>query len=614
MCDIKQKYLQLSEQIVKLIPAYRNQRPSQRAKAPWTELINAGLSHITDIPVADFSSRMNSLIAFKPSVEDDLVAATSFLPDDAQLVERYYLFYNDLSAIPNCKTCGKQLKPKKRFRMTDSKATKAGYGTYCDIKCGSSDPEVIQQRRDTNIERRGVDVPAKSKEVRDKMQATLQKNHGVTSPIHSEAIRTKHRATNKAKYGTASTSAFASKQTLEKVKVTNLRKYGCENPMGVQEFAHKAGNGKRKHAYAQLHKTDRVGDIKPLFAEDEYFGVMADRESGMPHRYPWECLACGTEFMGGLENDGSISGSKPRCPSCFPKEVSQGEREILDVVKMACPDGTHIEHGDRELLSGRELDIVIPSLKLAIEYNGIYWHSAYAGGKDKDYHQSKLEATNQQGYRLIYVWEDELYNRPTAIKQAIMEACGHGTVIDADECEIVTGAEFGDDLELYHRDGTLTGVVTSYVLKYQGQAAAVLQVAQRPRRRGDAVGKAALRYSVINGYQVPKGFKRLLSEAAARVRGTKLFTVEIDPSFDDPTPYGEAGFEYQKEIDCQGWFLMKPCKYGNRLPRKELVARASLIDPAFNANTTLHDSRLKEVGADRVWGVKRQVWQLEVKK
>ena len=42
-----------------------------------------------------------------------------------------------------------------------------------------------------------------------------------------------------------------------------------------------------------------------------------------------------------------------------------------------------------ETFDKRELDIYIPSKKLAIEYNGVYYHSEYSGLKDMTYHLSK---------------------------------------------------------------------------------------------------------------------------------------------------------------------------------------------------------------------------------
>ncbi|NDB85961.1 MAG: tandem-95 repeat protein, partial [Alphaproteobacteria bacterium] len=61
---------------------------------------------------------------------------------------------------------------------------------------------------------------------------------------------------------------------------------------------------------------------------------------------------------------------------------------------------------DKKIIAPYELDIVIPSKKLAIEYCGLFWHSEY-NRPDPNYHANKLKLCGQQGYRLITIFEDE---------------------------------------------------------------------------------------------------------------------------------------------------------------------------------------------------------------
>ena len=63
-----------------------------------------------------------------------------------------------------------------------------------------------------------------------------------------------------------------------------------------------------------------------------------------------------------------------------------------------------IQH-DYSILKNQELDIVIPELKLAIEFNGSFWHNSDV--KDRFYHYRKTQKCLQKGYRLIHIWEDE---------------------------------------------------------------------------------------------------------------------------------------------------------------------------------------------------------------
>lgn len=65
--------------------------------------------------------------------------------------------------------------------------------------------------------------------------------------------------------------------------------------------------------------------------------------------------------------------------------------------------------GDKKTISPYELDIYLPNYKLAIEFNGNYWHSELQ--KDTKYHQNKTIACAKKGIQLIHIfeyeWEDE---------------------------------------------------------------------------------------------------------------------------------------------------------------------------------------------------------------
>ena len=58
----------------------------------------------------------------------------------------------------------------------------------------------------------------------------------------------------------------------------------------------------------------------------------------------------------------------PRCLHCYPfiQGFSNSEKELVDFCKQYYPN---LIENDRQLIKPKELDIVIPELKLAIEFN-----------------------------------------------------------------------------------------------------------------------------------------------------------------------------------------------------------------------------------------------------
>lgn len=60
---------------------------------------------------------------------------------------------------------------------------------------------------------------------------------------------------------------------------------------------------------------------------------------------------------------------------------------------------------DRTVICPKELDIYLPEHKLAIECNGVYWHSSEK--KSKNYHAEKSRLCAEQGISLIHIFDYE---------------------------------------------------------------------------------------------------------------------------------------------------------------------------------------------------------------
>ena len=114
------------------------------------------------------------------------------------------------------------------------------------------------------------------------------------------------------------------------------------------------------------------------------------------------------------------------CPMCY--KPSKYETEIQSLL------GVHTDMvtNTRKVIPPLELDIYIPSKNIAIEFNGLYWHSE-AAGKDKWYHYNKWKACADQGIQLITIWEDDWIRNPELVKRMLLNKLGDsvGTTIYA---------------------------------------------------------------------------------------------------------------------------------------------------------------------------------------
>lgn len=77
----------------------------------------------------------------------------------------------------------------------------------------------------------------------------------------------------------------------------------------------------------------------------------------------------------------------------------------------------NISVNDRKLIFPYELDVVIPSMKTAFEFNGLYWHKVNA--VRHGYHLHKTMRCERLGYALVHVWEDEWERNMDNVKSLI---------------------------------------------------------------------------------------------------------------------------------------------------------------------------------------------------
>ena len=90
-------------------------------------------------------------------------------------------------------------------------------------------------------------------------------------------------------------------------------------------------------------------------------------------------------------------------------KISKIEKEVMSLL-----DENNISYisGDRSLLDGLEIDILIENKKIGVEFNGLRYHSEKYGNKNRQYHIKKTKSMKKLGYRLIHIFEDEsLYKK-----------------------------------------------------------------------------------------------------------------------------------------------------------------------------------------------------------
>ena len=132
--------------------------------------------------------------------------------------------------------------------------------------------------------------------------------------------------------------------------------------------------------------------------------------------------------------------------------ISNKERETYDWLNEL---NINVVESDRTQIAPLELDIYLPDYNLAIEFDGLYWHSENLG-TPKNYHLNKTNLCNEKGIQLIHVFENEWDNKKNIVKSIILAKLGKfERRIMARKCLIkeLSDSEYREFVEANHIQG-----------------------------------------------------------------------------------------------------------------------------------------------------------------
>jgi hypothetical protein len=102
---------------------------------------------------------------------------------------------------------------------------------------------------------------------------------------------------------------------------------------------------------------------------------------------------------------------------------SRQEKEILEFTTNICND---IVHNSKNIIKPFELDIFSPSKRIAIEYNGLFWHSfdRKETKKERYYHLNKTHMCESNNIQLLHFFENEWIHKRQIIESMIKSKFG----------------------------------------------------------------------------------------------------------------------------------------------------------------------------------------------
>lgn len=291
------------------------------------------------------------------------------------------------------------------------------------------------------------------------------------------------------------------------------------------------------------------------------------------------------------------------CHLCSSR-VSKMETELADFLESLPVGG--ISRSDRTILpTGRELDIYIPSKRLGVEFNGVYWHSE-AAGRGRQYHSDKLALAGEAGIRLVQVWEDDWVRNPGQVKRMLAHKLGVSSERTVFARKTVAGvvsrAEAVAFLNAHHVQGSAAGSFYLGLREKGSEELVALLVVKRERSGEVGDGLNIIRYAT--SVSVPGGFTKLLAHAVREQTPDYLVTFS-DNCVSDGGLYERNGFVADKVLPPDYMYVVegeRKHKFGYRLKRFR-------NDPELLWEEGLTERQLADLnGIPRIWDAGKVRW------
>lgn len=315
------------------------------------------------------------------------------------------------------------------FHLTDSSHIKIT--AICE-KCGK-ETVITYDKYTNNVKRQGYyGCKACS---RSKYKETCIKEFGVDNSMKNKEVQEKGKQTKKERYGDENYN------NMDKHRETCLEKYGKEDILSVPEIIEK-GNKTKLEKYGDEHYTNVEKRIKTkrdnlLIRFKEWYPNLDIIRVTEDRTFIIFCPICKKEYEITPKNVYNRHNYKVEtCVLCNPLKKGFSGNELNLYTYINSIFNGEVEMSNRTVLEGRkELDVYIPSKKLAFEFNGVYWHNELY--KDKNYHLNKTKECLEKGIQLIHIFEDDWRDKQEIVKSRINNLLGlNNNIIYGRKCEI----------------------------------------------------------------------------------------------------------------------------------------------------------------------------------
>lgn len=321
-----------------------------------------------------------------------------------------------------------------------------------------------------------------------------------------------------------------------------------------------------------------------------------------------------------LDKKGTVSGLAPEFGLVAASVVEflkrNGKKHLLEI-KDSTPQrqiqeflndelNEKLLYNNRKLIEPLELDIFVPSLNLAIEFCGIYWHSEIK--KEKNYHFNKLSLCRKKGIRLITIFEDEWYERKNQVKNYLLSVINKNSIkIGARQTDIknISIEEASKFLNQTHIQGS-GRIEKAFGLYYQDNLVGII-TGSKHHRQGFENIYVLNRLSFCSNVSIVGGASKLLEalKQYAKSNGYIKLISWSDNRWSEGNVYKKLNFELEEEFGPDYSYV----KGATRMS-KQSCQKKFLIKRGANGNT--ENEMAISLGYSRIWDCGKKRWALKL--
>lgn len=383
----------------------------------------------------------------------------------------------------------------------------------------------------------------------------------------------------------------------EKIKKTCLEKYGVDNPRKSPEITAKILQTKIKNSpfstYIQTHLPETT--IECLLNEEWFKDAITEIGTYQLSKV----LDCSYQTI--------VNFCKRYDINLNSKSVSFEEEEVFNFIKSIYSG--KIERNKRDVIHPYEIDLYLPELKFAIEYNGLYWHSFnfVEDMEQRNYHKKKSEMCKKKGIFLYTLFSNEWQQNTQAVRSFLKNKLQKNKIkIGARQTKIIK--PFLSEVKKFYNNNHLQGYTKScyknYALTYKDEIVSMMSFSKS--RFNNNFDWELIRFAVLNEHNIIGAASKLLNTFMKENVGSIISY--SDNRYSEGNLYKTLGFDHIGDINPQ-YYYVRGNKIFNRMNfQKKKLAKIKDFD--FNTNLTEAENMFNN-GYRRIWDCGKIAWSIQ---